>query len=116
MFVNHRLEYSLCEFFIFHVEVYLKTDLFLVALYSKARVLISHSICDFSALIRGEFYSKAVSRCTMLPVDNVVVAIATMHDPTAMGLVRVLQVVVIVVESIGRAILKEETSLSLSKT
>ena len=52
----------------------------------------------------------------MLPVDNVMVAIATMHDPTAMGLVRVLQVVVIVVESIGGAILKEETSLSLSKT
>jgi len=52
----------------------------------------------------------------MLRVDNVVEAIATMHDSTAMGLVRVLQVVVIVVESIGRAILKEETSLSLSKT
>jgi hypothetical protein len=52
----------------------------------------------------------------MLPVDNVMVAIATMHDPTTMGLVRVLQVVVIVVESIGCAILKEEASLSLSKT
>jgi len=52
----------------------------------------------------------------MLCVDNVVVPVATVHDPTTMGLVGVLQVVVIVVESIGGAILKEETSLSLSKT
>jgi hypothetical protein len=33
-----------------------------------------------------------------------------------MSLVRVLQVVVVVIESIGRAVLQEETSLSLSKT
>jgi hypothetical protein len=52
----------------------------------------------------------------VLRVDDVVVAVAAVHYSTAMSLVRVLQVVVIVIESIGCAILKEETSLSLSKT
>jgi hypothetical protein len=52
----------------------------------------------------------------VLCVDNVVVTVATVHYSTAMSLVRVLQVVVIVIESIGCAILQEETSLSLSKT
>jgi hypothetical protein len=52
----------------------------------------------------------------VLCVDDVVVTVAAVHYSTAMSLVRVLQVVVVVIESIGRAVLQEETSLSLSKT
>jgi hypothetical protein len=59
--VNHRLENSLRQLLIFQIEVYLNTDLFLYALYSKARVLVPHPICDLSALIGGEFNGKAIS-------------------------------------------------------
>jgi hypothetical protein len=52
----------------------------------------------------------------VLCIDDVVVTVAAVHYSTAMSLVRVLQVVVVVIECIGRAILQEETSLSLSKT
>ena len=52
----------------------------------------------------------------MLSIDNVVVSVAAMHNSTTMCLERILQVVVIVVESISGAILKEEASFSLSKT
>ena len=52
----------------------------------------------------------------MLSIDNVVVSVAAMHNSTTMSLERILQVVVIVVESISGAILKEEASFSLSKT
>jgi hypothetical protein len=52
----------------------------------------------------------------VLRVDNIVVAVAAMHYSTSMSLVRVLQVVVVVIECIGCAVLQEETSLSLSKT
>jgi hypothetical protein len=59
--INHRLENSLRQLFIFQIEVYLNTDLFLHTLYSKARVLIPHPICDLSTLIGSEFNSKAIS-------------------------------------------------------
>jgi hypothetical protein len=114
--INHRLENSLRQLFIFQIEVYLNTDLFLYTLYSKARVLVPHPVCDLSALIGGEFNGKTVSRCAVLCIDDVVVTVATVHYSTAMSLVRVLQVVVVVIECIGRAVLQEETSLSLSKT
>ncbi len=52
----------------------------------------------------------------MLRVDDVMVTVTAVHYSTAMSLVRILQVVVVVIECIGRAILQEETSLSLSKT
>ena len=52
----------------------------------------------------------------MLSIDNVVVSVAAMHNSTTMCLERILQVVVIVIESISGAILKEEASFSLSKT
>jgi hypothetical protein len=52
----------------------------------------------------------------VLRVDDVVVTVAAVHYSTTMSLVRVLQVVVVVIECIGRAVLQEETSLSLSKT
>ena len=41
----------------------------------------------------------------MLSIDNIVVSVAAMDDSTAMGLVGVLQVIIVVVESICGAIL-----------
>jgi hypothetical protein len=52
----------------------------------------------------------------MLCIDDVVVTVAAVHYSTTMSLVRVLQVVVVVIECIGCAVLQEETSLSLTKT
>jgi hypothetical protein len=52
----------------------------------------------------------------MLCIYYVVVAVATVHDSATMGLVSVLHIVVVVIESVGGAILKEEASFSLSKT
>lgn len=52
----------------------------------------------------------------MLGVDDAVVSVAAMHDSTTVCLVSILEIVIIIVESICGTILKEEASLSLSKT
>lgn len=51
----------------------------------------------------------------MLGKDAIVHSVATMHNFATVSLVRISYVVIIVIESIGGAILKEEAALSLAQ-
>lgn len=115
-FVDQRLEYSLSQRFIIQVEVDIDWDFFLLALYCETWVFISDSVCDFPALVRIKQYSEWVLWSIMLCINNVVEAVATWYYFASMRLVGILNIVIVVIKSIGSAIFKEEGALSLTES